>query len=118
MDIWKHGKYIDTWSVVHFLSGFLLSVLFYKLGYEFLTAAIFSLVALVAWEGFEWAVKIIEPSINVIMDLIIGFAGFLLGAYLYYLINFPVGNYFYIILAVSIALPTWGFLDFLKRGYR
>lgn len=116
--IWKHGKYLDTWSIVHFLSGCLLAILFYKLDLSFGMALLISLLILIAWEVFEWSIKIIEPSLNVITDLIVGFLGVLVGAYPHYVLNVSFGAYFYVILAFTTLLATWGFLDFLKRGYR
>jgi hypothetical protein len=118
MDIWKHGKYVDTWSVVHFLSGFLLVAVFYMLEYQFTSALGLSILLLIAWEGFEWLTKIIEPSINVVMDIIIGLLGFFAGASLFYLFDKPVEPYFYTALAVTGLLALWGFIDFKIKGYR
>lgn len=119
MDIWKHGKYIDMWSLVHFLSGYNLFLLFFSLGYEFIHAMVFSLILLLAWEIFEWVTKIIEPSLNVMADIVVGFLGFLFAGYLHNILNLSFSYlYFGIILGVTITLSVWGFLDFLKRGYR
>lgn len=118
-DIWKHGKFVDMWSVVHLSSGFLLSGFLYWMGYSFELSLILAVAALVAWEGFEWLTRIIEPSVNVFVDIIIGMVGFLVGAYLYFggARSFdPVD--FWIVLAVTLVLSLWGFLDFKKRGYR
>lgn len=117
-DIWKHGKYVDLWSLVHLLSGFLLGGLFYRFEYSLLQALIFSTLLLFAWEAFEWLTKIIEPSVNVLADILIGLAGFCSGAYLYYMFQIPFAVTFYPIVAVTAGLSAWGFLDFLKRGYR
>ncbi len=118
MDTWKHGTYVDLWSVIHFLSGFLLAGTFYKLGTDFLQALLFSTLLLVAWEMFEWVVKIIEPSLNVMVDIVVGVAGFLAGGYLYYELAAPFSQTFYPALVATAVLSLWGFLDFLKRGYR
>lgn len=117
MDIWKHGKYVDTWSVVHLLSGFLLAGVFSRIGYGFSLALMFSIALLLLWEVFEWATKIIEPTVNVLMDIIIGLVGFLIGAYVFYALDLSYG-YFYGALLITVALSLWGFLDFKKRGYR
>lgn len=119
MDIWKHGKYADLWSVVHFLSGFLLGAIFFAVGYTFLSALLTSTVLLFLWEIFEWMVKISEPSINVMMDMVFGLAGFLVGAYVYYFLDmhFEV-IHFWVILTITLLLSLWGFFDFLKKGYR
>lgn len=119
MDIWRHGRYVDLWSVVHLLSGAVLAVGCYWLGYGFWTAAIVSFALLAAWEVFEWVIGIIEPTVNVAVDIVLGLAGFLLGAYWHY----SLGNTFDALLFGSIAFVTfalsaWGFLDFYFRGYR
>lgn len=119
MDIWKHGKYADLWSVVHFLSGFLLGVIFFTLDYTFLSALLISTILLLLWEVFEWIAKISEPSVNVAMDIVFGLAGFFAGAYLYYFLAIPFEMlHFSIILTATLLLSLWGFFDFLKRGYR
>lgn len=117
MDIWKHGKYVDMWSLVHFLSGLILFTGFYELGIKLIPSLILSTIMLIAWEVFEWMVNIIEPSINVTMDIVIGLLGFFLGAYLYYFLKIEI-DHFWTILLTTILLSFWGFIDFLKRGYR
>ena len=117
MDIWKHGKYVDTWSIVHLLSGFLLAGAFSILEYQFSLALILSVVLLSLWEVFEWATKIIEPTINVLMDILIGVAGFLIGSYMFYILEKPFW-YFYGAVVLTVLLSLWGFIDFKKRGYR
>lgn len=119
MDIWKHGKFIDLWSLVHFLSGYLLGDLFYLLGSSFVWSLVFSLMIIVIWELFELAAKIIEPSLNVIFDILIGLAGFFLSALIYFYLdlNFDLSlNIAVLILTLVIAL--WGLIDFWQRGYR
>lgn len=119
MDIWKHGKYIDMWSVVHFLSGYCLFLLFYIMDYEFVHAMFFSIFLLILWEFFEWITDIIEPSLNVIADLIVGFSGFMFGWFLHYFLNRPFDSiYLGFALGITLTLSLWGFYDFTKRGYR
>jgi hypothetical protein len=118
MSIWKNGKPIDLWSLVHFFSGFLLGGLFYWLGTEFLYALGLTLFLLVLWEGFEYATRIIEPIPNVAADIIIGLTGFFIASWLYHSqITFDPGIYL-TLLATNIILGIWGFLDFTKRGSR
>jgi hypothetical protein len=78
----------------------------------------FSTLALLAWELFEWTINIIEPSLNVATDIVIGLVGFLFAAYFYYFIESSVEMYFYPVLVSTSLLAFWGFFDFLKRGYR
>ncbi len=118
MDIWKHGKYLDLWSVVHFLSGFVLGGFFYWLGAGFLSALIYSTALLILWEVFEFFIKIIEPSANVVVDVLVGLGGFFLAAFFYFL-KAEFNPYFYLaIVGLTLALSLWGFIDFLKKGYR
>ena|SRR3989344_2277427 len=118
MDIWKHGKYLDLWSFVHFLSGFVLGGLFYWLGFGFLWAFIYSALLLILWEVFEFFIKIIEPSVNVTVDIVIGLVGFFLAAWFYFLkTGFDLPIYLGGV-GLTLLLSLWGFLDFLKRGYR
>lgn len=119
MDFWKHGKYVDAWSAVHCLSGFLLGGAFYWLGTSFFWSFVFSMLILLLWEGFEAATKIIEPSINVGVDILIGLFGYFLAAYLYYTRGMEFDSSLYLtVLAATAILALWGFVDFLKRGYR
>jgi hypothetical protein len=117
MDIWKHGTYIDTWSIVHLLSGFLLAGGFYGFNRNFTEALLLSILLLLLWELFEWKMGIIEPSVNVIMDILIGMAGFSAGAYGFYAAGIPLG-YLYAACAGTAMLSLWGFIDFKRRGYR
>ncbi len=119
MDIWKHGKYIDTWSLVHFLSGALIASGLFGMTYTFWQAFIISSVAIVAWEVYEWLTEIIEPGANVAVDLAVGGAGFLVGSACHYSLGKPFDLLgFLILLALTLALSLWGFLDYQKRGYR
>ncbi len=105
------------WSIVHLLSGFVLAGLFFVFNFSFPVAIIASVFLLLFWEVFEAVVKIVEPSINVIVDIIIGFIGFLVGAQLFYVMGLS-SLYVLYVLILTIALAVWGFVDFLKRGYR
>lgn len=118
-DIWKHGKYVDTWSVVHFLSGFLLTAACYWAGLDLRDSLTLSLALLLLWEAFEALMRIIEPSPNLIADIVIGLLGSFLAALMYfYLALTLVPLVFYILLAVVVGMSLWGFLDYLIRGYR
>ncbi len=119
MDIWKHGKYLDTWSLVHFFSGVLIAQGLYGMGYSFGASLLISLVAITVWEVYEWITGIIEPGANVVVDLLVGAAGFGLGSLCHYLWSMPFSKLgFYALLSATLALSLWGFLDYKKRGYR
>ena len=119
MNTWKHGQYVDLWSLVHLLSGSLLCILLASLGLGFLLALLLVTALLCLWEVYEWLLKILEVPTNVAADLVIGMAGFLLAAYWHYFLGnaFPLG----VVLALGILtalLSLWGFSDLVRRGYR
>lgn len=118
MDIWKHGTYLDTWSIVHLFSGFLLSGICFFFGFNVAVSLAVSTAVLLLWEVFEWILKIIEPSINVIVDIVVGLAGFAAGVYVFFTLELSFAAFFYPVAVATAALALWGFLDFLKRGYR
>lgn len=119
MDIWKHGRYVDLWSLVHVLSGALLGSGLFGLGYGLMTVIVLSLFLLAAWEVFEWAVRIIEPSPNVLVDMLAGALGMGAACYWHYALanGFSVPQ-FTVLLFATLALALWGFLDFHFHGYR
>lgn len=77
MDIWREGRYLDLWSVVHFLSG----VVFigWMLLFGFGVGVIFPiyLVLIIVWEIFEHKREIHEHMPNKFVDIVIGLLGFL-----------------------------------------
>ena len=118
MKIWKHGTYIDTWSLVHLLSGFVLGSLFYYLGFNLSWAFTDSLIVLMIWEVVEALIRVIERPLNVVSDIVIGILGFSISAYLYFFLNTEFSlSFFFTILGIHIILAVLGFLDFLKRGF-
>jgi hypothetical protein len=118
-DIWKHGKYIDTWSLVHFLSGVILASATWYVGLSLAWSFLVSLALLLIWELFEAIKKIIEPSVNVAVDIGVGLLGFFLGAYFHFYTANPFGQItLAILVGVTLLLSFWGFMDFLKKGYR
>ena len=79
---WREGKYIDSWSIIHLLSGFGLGVillLFFKL--SFINTIPLTISLLVLAEILEPAKEKIE---NKISDVLIGFLGLIL-AFIAYL---------------------------------
>ena len=118
MDIWKHEKYLDLWSLVHFLTGFILCGLFYWIGVGLIWTFIYSTALLILWEVFEFFIKIIEPSANVAVDIIVGLLGFFLAAWLYFQKDSFDTSYYLIVVGITLGFSLWGLLDFLKKGYR
>jgi hypothetical protein len=76
-DIWREGKWLDLWSVVHFLSGVSLGlgISFFK--FDTLSSVIIVFLLLVAYEMWEAMVKIEETPQNRTMDVVVGMVSFL-----------------------------------------
>ena len=76
-DIWREGKWLDTWSVVHFLSGITIGFFPRYLGLDTFSAYVIVLLLLVSYEMFEALVKIEETPQNRFMDVVVGMASFI-----------------------------------------
>lgn len=119
MDTWKHGHYVDLWSVVHFLSGLLIGTGLFWLGFSFVWACIIAVALVLLWELYEWMLKIIEVTPNVLLDIVIGIIGFLCAAYWHYGLGMPVAlSVTGSIAALTTLLSLWGFSDLIVRGFR
>lgn len=73
-DIWREGDYLDLWSVPHFLSGLVLGLTLFFLGFDEIAAAVIALLALVSYEMFEVIVHIQETRMNRVLDVVVGMA--------------------------------------------
>ncbi len=76
-DIWREGKWLDMWSVVHFLSGISIGLCIYFLQIEALASVIITLLLLIAYEMWEMLVHIEEAPTNRFMDVVVGMISFL-----------------------------------------
>jgi len=109
-DIWREGKWLDLWSVVHFLSG--MSVAFGLTLFHFGSAASFiiALLLLVAYELWEALVKIEETPQNRFMDVVVGMVSFT--PTFLYLVPALSGNAFFfvfaVILTINVVLSAFG----------
>lgn len=102
---WREGKYIDAWSIVHFLSGLLLGFILNALGFSIFEGFLIAAVLVILWE-------IVEPRIwpgwyetrqNQIVDIIIGLIGYLVAKFIDSFINFLFTGKMY--LDFSLAIP-------------
>jgi hypothetical protein len=75
-DLWREGKWLDLWSVVHFLSGMSVAFCFYFLHFGAFASTALALVCLIAYEMWEIIVKIEEMPTNRFMDVVTGMASF------------------------------------------
>ncbi|MDP2648497.1 MAG: hypothetical protein Q8P19_01200 [bacterium] len=113
-DIWREGKWMDLWSVVHFLSGVSVALGLALLGFGTMAAFTISFLMLVAYELWEAMVKIEETPQNRVMDVVVGMVSFA-PTFLYFTPILSGNLYLYIVvfgivLAVNIALATFGWL--------
>ena len=97
---WGKKGAIDPWSIVHILWGAVFAILFSVFGWSFKAALIVTVVSLIVWEVFEYAVDMLEPMPNVIADIIVGIVGFWVSfTYLP-----QEGNIRFLILAILVTL--------------
>lgn len=75
-DIWREGKYLDLWSVPHFLSGMVVAFVLFFLNYAGSAAFVIAFLVLVAYEMFEVIAKIEETRWNRILDVVVGMMSF------------------------------------------
>lgn len=76
--IWTERKWLDTWSVNHFLFG-MISCYCLGLYLDALTAFWVAFLAYFLWEVFEFFMKL-EIITNQFMDIVVSIFGFLLVA--------------------------------------
>src|SRR3990167_2881435 len=75
-DIWREGKWIDLWSVVHLLSGMSFGLALGILGFGTAASIIVAPLSFVLYETWEAMVKIVETPQNRFMDVVVGMVSF------------------------------------------
>jgi len=76
-DVWREGKWLDLWSVVHVLSGLLVGFFSYFVGIDALLGIVLAIVVFTVYELFEVYVEIEEAPTNRFMDVVIGMVGYI-----------------------------------------
>ena len=76
-DIWREGKWLDLWSVVHFLSGMSVGFAIYLLKFGSVPAVVIALLLFTAYEMWEALVHIQETTANRVLDVVVGMVSFL-----------------------------------------
>ncbi|MEK9194522.1 MAG: hypothetical protein AAB884_01800, partial [Patescibacteria group bacterium] len=76
-DMWREGKWLDLWSVVHFLSGITMGFLPKFFGLDAFPAYAIAFLLLVLYEMFEALAKIEETRTNRFMDVVVGMVSFI-----------------------------------------
>lgn len=109
-DAWREGKWLDLWSVVHFLSGVSMGLVLYMLHFGAHESLVLAFVLLVSYELWEAMVDIQETPTNRIMDVVVGMVSF----YPTFAFLAPIltgaafGEMFAGVLAVNILLAALG----------
>lgn len=81
-DLWREGKWLDFWSVVHFFSGVAIGFLPRYLELNAFAAYAIALLLMISYEMFEALAKIEETPQNRMMDVVVGMASFIPAYYL------------------------------------
>lgn len=76
-DIWREGKWLDFWSVVHLLSGISVAFGLSLFGFGLWPAFIIATLLFIAYEMWEAIEKIEETPQNRFMDVVVGQVSFL-----------------------------------------
>lgn len=107
--IWSEGKYIDFWSFNHFFSGFLLASFLIFLETPHWLNFLLLFILMVVWEAYEYKNKIREIISNKVVDLLVGFFGFLFMYFLGYLSIFDNVIIFISTFIILAILEVWGY---------
>jgi hypothetical protein len=75
-DMWAEGKWLDLWSVPHFLSGIVLAFCVYFFHFGVPASFVIAVLLLVAYEMFEVIAHIEETRTNRFMDVVVGMVSF------------------------------------------
>ena len=111
-DIRNDGKYLDLWSLNHFLSGIVYAGWMFEWGFSLWFVFISYFIFAVVWELYELYADIFEHLGNKTMDIVTGVVGFFL---LYSTDIFNIKN-LWVITIVYIILELYCYIDYQLRG--
>lgn len=112
-DIWREGKWIDLWSVVHLLSGVSAAFAITWSGFGFAASAVIAFLLFVAYELWEAMVKIEETPQNRSMDVVVGMVSFVPTFYFVQALELSSPMLilaFGFVLTANVVLATFGWL--------
>jgi hypothetical protein len=109
-DIWREGKWLDLWSVVHYLSGTSVGLGFYFLRFDALAATALAFVCFVAYEMWEKLMDIFETPQNRFMDVVVGMVSFLPAFFLIapHVSRLGLVQTFFVVFVANIVLAVLG----------
>lgn len=117
-DVWREGKWLDLWSVVHVLSGMSFGFGMHLFPWEPSASVVIVLVLLIAYEMFEVIAEIEETPTNRFMDVVTGMVGFLPVYFL--LVPHMTHDVWYgsfaMVLSVNIGMSVIGWMESRKAA--
>jgi FtsH-binding integral membrane protein len=76
------GRFIDLWSIPHFLTGVVIALIIVFFGQSFMTGFLVTMAVAIAWEIFEILIKVHEINTNSITDIFVALIGYCIFFYL------------------------------------
>ena len=73
---WEEGRYVDKWTIPHFLCGCGIGIATSALKIKYPTDWIIAISLIIGWEIREYVIPPREYWENRIVDIIVGLAGF------------------------------------------
>ncbi len=108
-DIWREGRWLDLWSVVHLLSGILVGFGLFFLHLGVFSSVVIALLLLILYEMWEAMVGIAEEPTNRFMDVVVGMTGFLPAFFLALLLSHTLLILsFGLVLTVNAVMSVFG----------
>ncbi len=106
ISMWKEGKLLDWWTVIHIIDGMFLAGISILLGFSFYLGFLITLAILLIWEIIEPP----ETAANKIVDVITSILGF----FIY--ISLKSQALFIIVTTLAISLNFWAWI--LTKNYK
>lgn len=103
-NIWQENKYIDLWSLNHFLAGASFAGVAWFFKVPFIVAVCICIILFILWEYIEYYTKVGEPKTNQISDVVVATIGFFIS----YFIQTPI--ILSVVITLFLILETWGYL--------
>lgn len=116
-DIWERGYWLDFWTFVHFLSGWVTGAFLIFLGLTLKTSVAMAAVLFIGWEILEYIFKNTESFANRLIDVLACFLGFVLAMTLFRRGFYMTSNLFITVTLSWILLLISGFLAYKQRFF-
>jgi len=104
--LWEKGEYLDFWSFIYFINGLFLLGTFFFIGFNFFSAFVVALIAVLMWESLEPK----QAIANKIFDILVG----ALGLFIMYLAYSKV--LFIVVAILAIPLNIWAWV--VTKNYK